>query len=163
MLLLKSKKEFKTIRKISKNYLLFHFFGFVDKENNVTHYTSNPLAFVVRAKDLVDEDIRLFGKKRWEKLDKNTNLIVYQGAGLTQFEQPISLEKQVRGMRYATQEEEKIIKTEIVKQEAKRLQVKSSDCFYNRENYQELYKFCMSNDLQEYLFSLERHMELESI
>lgn len=156
MLLYKPKKGYKTIRKISKNYLLVHSFGFVDKDNKVTGYSLLPLLAVVPAKNLREEDILLFGKKRWDKLEKNTTLVVYQGGNPVQFEQPVCLEKPVRGMRYATQEEEKIIKKEIVKQEAKRLCVSSLDCFYNHDNYNELYEFCMINDLQEQLFILEQ-------
>lgn len=160
MLLYKPKKDYKTIRKLSKNYLLFHYFCFVDKDNNVTGYSLSPLALFAPAKGLLEEDIQLLGKKRWEKLDENTTLVIYAGVNPVHLEQPVCLEKPVRGMRYATDEEERILKETIVKQEIKRLHVTTSDGFYGNDNYQELYRYCLSNELQDALFTLEQKGEL---
>ena len=159
VLLFNPKKDYTTIRKLGGSYGFFKYLVVVSKDNNVIAYSRNPQLWVIKAKHLTDEHIQIYGKKNYEKLKDTESLMIFQADNPCKISD-IPLVQKVRGMRFATNEESQLIKEGIVKQEAKNLNITQGDVFYNTPKYQQLYKMCVTSELNGVLFNLEKTGEL---
>ena len=161
ILLIKPMKDNIYIRKV-KNWAFDEFkaLAIVNKQNAVTHIATDAKHGVQQATILDEYLKKVLGKKRVEKLNPDDMLRYWAVKETTPLTPEYKLTKPVRGLRYATNEEELDIEKIIVKSWFKKHNLKYTDVFWNTREYPHLYGSCMEFDFQKALFDLEKTGEL---
>lgn len=148
------------IRKFSNNYVFYKALATVTNDNKVSAiglFASNRYA---QLKNFDSIEREIIGKKKYDKGNPDDYYFIYYINQPLNLNEPLSLDKPVRGMRYATYEETYNIKKEIIKALARLHNVNYEDVFWNWGEYSELYSESMQLDFQNVLFDLEKSGEL---
>ena len=103
---------------------------------------------------------RILSEKKYNKANPEDFYYIYYINQPLPLNTPLLLEKPVRGIRYATNEETYDIKKEIIKALARLHNVSYEDVFWNWGEYSELYSESIQLDFQDVLFDLEKSGEL---
>ncbi len=161
VLLLKKKGDEPYIRKNGFNYTVASIYCCVNKDNQVTDVgflkedgENGYLSF--DKEDINQSSLKKFVSKSSLKNSKSEDrFIVFITNDLIHLDDPLFLEKKVRGCRFAENSEIEKIKRRIVIQYVYKNKITHQDMFYQTESYNELYRLCMEYDLISTLFDLE--------
>lgn len=161
ILLIKPTKKNTYIRKVT-NWAFDNFKALclVNKQNIVTHIATDAGHGVQQAQVLDEYLKRILGNKRVEKLKPTDSLRYWVVKEAIPLNPQYELNKPVRGIRYATYEEELNIEKIIVKSWFKQYNLTYHDVFWNTREYPKIYGSSMEFDFQEALFELEKSGEL---
>ena len=102
----------------------------------------------------------ILGEKKYSNGNPEDYYYVYYISQPLRLDTPLTLEKPVRGIRYADDSETYDIKKEIIKALARLHNISYEDVFWNWGEYSELYSESMQLDFQDVLFDLEKSGEL---
>lgn len=161
ILLIKPTKKNTYVRRVTNwAFDAFKAICIVNKKNIVIGVAIDAEHGLKQAQYLDNHLKQVLGNKRVEKL-KPTDTLRYWVIGKSVPLTPhYSLDKPVRGVRYATSEEELAIEKIIVKSWFKHFNLTYQDVFWNTREYPKIYGSCMEFDFQKALFDLEKTGEL---
>lgn len=161
ILLIKPTNKNTYIRKVT-NWAFDNFKALclVNKQNIVTHIATDARHGVQQAQVLDEYLKEILGNKRVQKLKPTDSLRYWVVKESVSLNPEYELNKPVRGIRYATSEEELDIEKIIVKSWFKQYNLTYHDVFWNTQEYPQVYSSATEFDFQNALFDLEKTGEL---
>lgn len=141
-------------------YSNFKALATVSKDNKVENIGANIYSGFIKLKNFGSIEKNILGEKKYNKGNPEDFYYIYYINQPLPLSNPLLLEKPVRGIRYATDEETYNIKKEIIKALARYHNISYEDVFWNWGEYSHLYSESMQLDFQDALFDLEKTGEL---
>ena len=154
ILLLKTNGE-PVIRKNGATYTLFEWKGLVNKNNEVYAICFDNYWGMWDYESLPEEY-----QKKIKKHNPSDKWFIFLAEYSSLIETPYKLSKPVRGLRFASMEEERKICELIVETMIRRQGVQKYDAFWGAQKYKTLYSYCVERDLLGSLIKLEQEGKL---
>lgn len=158
ILLIKYKKQNQEYyaRKLGNVHYHYKFLGLTNKQNQLTHICTAPRMLLLsplkcdeKLKQKTQYTVKAFDKKFKEE----EKVFFHYFLPSFQIREPVNLDKKVRGLRFATDEERKIVSDEIVKFWCDYNPITLKERLYHSERYGELWSKCMENEVMDSFFN----------
>lgn len=137
-------------------HIYYKFLGLVNKNKELTNIKLNPQTMFFSEIEKVPNEIKKgtqYTINGFDKKFKNSNktILFYELNPNFDIDQ-IPLDKKVRGLRYTTIDEKKIIEDEVVKFWCDYIPISLSERLYNSNRYCKLWEKCMEMDIMDSFF-----------
>lgn len=144
-------------RKFNSNYLEYKFLGLVNKNNKLMYICTSPRAMIKNFEDVTDElkEKTQYTIKAFDKRFKDETIYFHYFLPSFKTSEPILLDKKVRGLRYANNDEKQLITDEIVMFWCDYKPITLKERLHHSQRYQEIYKKCMEYECIDGLFRTE--------